>query len=57
MCVTNLISSAHEVISKVATKKVESYASVLFRHPRTTDVTDHDTLVEKIAWKVLAATP
>ena len=55
MCVTNLISSGHEVVSKVATKKLESYASVAFRHLRTTDVTEHDTLTERIAWTVIAA--
>ena len=53
--VTNLISSRHEVVSKVATKKLESYASDPFKHPRTTDVTEHDTLTERIAWTVLAA--
>ena len=57
MCFTNLISSVHEVVSKVATKKLESYASDQFRHPRTIDVTEHDTLVERIAWTVLADTP
>ena len=57
MCVTNLISSRHEVVLKVATKKLESYASYPFRHPQTTAVTDHDTLAERIAWTVLAATP
>ena len=57
MCVTNLISSGHEVALKVATKKLESYASVPFIHLLTTDVTEHDTLAERIAWTVLAATP
>ena len=57
MCFTNLISSGHEVALKVATKKLKSYASVPSRHPQTTDVTEHDTLDERIAWTVIAATP
>ena len=57
MCVTNLISLGHETVSKEATKKLELYASIPFRHPRTTDVTEHDTLDKRIDWTVLAATP
>ena len=57
MCVTNKISSGHEVVLKVKAKKLETYASDSFRHPQTTDVTEHDTLADRIAWKVLTATP
>ena len=38
------------------TKKLQSYANVSFRHPQVNDVTEHDTIEDRIAWTVLEAT-
>ena len=42
--------------SSIKSRNLKSYASDPFRHPRATDVTEHDTLAERIAYTLIAAT-
>ena len=51
ICVISLIWSRkkQDIVSKFATKKLESYDSYPCEHPRVTDVTAQDKMDAKIA--------